>query len=84
MQLVKTSGSRKHHSSHQRKELFKHITKKHNAFSIKIDKLGDSTGYTYDMKSVLGEGMPTQGTFDSNICHSDSPDRKVKGHTHKL
>lgn len=36
------------------------------------------------MKSVIGEGMPTQGTFDSNTCHSDRPDKKVKGHDHKL
>jgi hypothetical protein len=36
------------------------------------------------MKSALGEGMPTQGTFDSNTCHSDRPDKKVKEHDHKL
>jgi len=36
------------------------------------------------MKSVPGEGMPSQGTFDSNICHSDRPDKKVKRQDHKL
>jgi len=67
-----------------KERLFKHFTKKHNRFSIKTDKLGDSTGYTYDMKSVLGEGMPTQGTLDSNRCYNDSPNRKVKMQAHKL
>jgi len=36
------------------------------------------------MKRVPGEGMPTQGTSDSNICHSDRPDKEVKGHDQKL
>lgn len=36
------------------------------------------------MKSVLREGIPTKGTLDSNICHSNRPDKKVKGHDHKL
>jgi hypothetical protein len=36
------------------------------------------------MKSVLREGMPTQGTFESTTCHSDRPYMKVKGHDHKL
>src|SRR5215469_6019041 len=52
-------------------------TKKSKRFDIKIFKLCDSTGYTYDMKlSVPGEGQTAHSKArDSNPCDSDRTDK---------
>ena len=62
-----------------------YIPKKHKRFAIKIYKLSDSLGYTYDMSVYLGKQMQhataqitaTQGTVLQVI-------RRVEGLSHKI
>src|SRR5215469_8457380 len=55
-----------------------YIPKKSKRFDIKMFKLCDSTGYTYDMKvSVPGEGQTAHSTArDSNPYDSDRTDEE--------
>ena len=58
-----------------------YIPKKHKCFGIKIYKLCDTCGYTYDMKVYLGKDR--QGAItDMTETHATVTDWKGKGHGH--
>jgi hypothetical protein len=61
------------------------IPKKHKHFSIKIFKLYDSTGYTYDMKVYLGKDRQCMAQHLIAI-HMTVTElmRKREGHGHRL
>jgi hypothetical protein len=48
---------------------------------IKIYKLCDMSGYTYDQRHLLGEGQ-TYATEDETATHATS--EQLRGHPHKL
>jgi hypothetical protein len=62
-----------------------YISKKHKCFGIKIYKLCDMSGYTYDMDMYLGKNR-TCSTADMTATHATVRHltRKVEGHGHKL
>jgi hypothetical protein len=51
-----------------------YISKKHKCFGIKMYKLCDLTGYTYDMKVYLGKDRLHVTALDSSPCHSNRTD----------
>ena len=57
-----------------------YIPKKRKRFGIKMFKLCDSTGYTYDMKVYLGKDRQSTAQHstacDSNPCDSDRTDEE--------
>jgi len=62
-----------------------YIPKKCKHFSIKIFKLCDSTGYTYDMKVYLGKDRQHMAQHVT-ATHATVTElmRKIEGHSHKL
>jgi hypothetical protein len=64
---------------------FQTIPKKHKRFGIKIYKLCDETGYTYDMKVYMGKDRQ-QSVQDLTASHVTVTEltRKVQGCGHKL
>ena len=62
-----------------------YIPKKCKRFGIKIFKLCDSTGYTYDMKVYLGKDRQWMAQHVT-ATHATVTDltRKIEGHGHKL
>jgi hypothetical protein len=62
-----------------------YIPKKHKRFGIKIFKLCDCTGYTYDMKVYLGKDRQ-RVTQDLTATHATVKEltRRVEGLGHKL
>jgi hypothetical protein len=62
-----------------------YIPKKHKRFGIKIYKLCDMTGYTYDMEVYLGKDRQ-RATTDMTATHATVKQmtRKIQGCGHKL
>jgi hypothetical protein len=62
-----------------------YIPKKHKRFGIKIFKLCDAAGYTYDMKVYLGKDR-TRADQDVTATHTTVRDlcRRIEGVGHKL
>jgi hypothetical protein len=62
-----------------------YIPKKHKRFGIKIYKLCDMTGYTYDMEVYLGKDRK-RATPDMTATHATVKQltRKIQGSGHKL
>jgi len=62
-----------------------YIPKKHKRIGIKIFKLCNSTGYTYDMKVYLGKDRKrtAQHVTASHVTVIEQT-RKIKGRSHKL
>jgi len=62
-----------------------YIPKKHKTFGIKIYKLCDSLGYTYDRSVYLGKQM-RHATFQVTATHGTVPQviRRVEGLSHKV
>jgi hypothetical protein len=62
-----------------------YIPKKHIHFGIKIYKLCDMSGYTYDRDMYLGKNR-THSTADMTVTHATVTHltRKLEGHGHKL
>jgi hypothetical protein len=74
------------HRSLQRESCFQKVhSKKHICFSIKIFKLCDSNGYTYDIMAYLGKDRQ-HATQDVTATHATVMDlmRRVAGQDHKL
>jgi ribosomal protein L21E len=68
------------------KDSFKqYIPKKHKRFGIKIYKLSDRTGHTYDMEVYLGKDRKRVIT-DMTVTHATVKQltRRVQGRGHKL
>jgi hypothetical protein len=62
-----------------------YIPKKHKHYGIKLYKLCDSTGYTYDMKVYLGrDDQPTPRHLRAPHATVRELTRKVRGRGHKL
>jgi hypothetical protein len=70
----------------KRRVVFKHyIPKKYKQFGIKIFKLCDATGYTYDMEVYLGKDRQRARTdMTATPAMVKQLTRRVKGHGHKL
>jgi hypothetical protein len=62
-----------------------YIPKKHKCFGIKIFKLCDEAGYTYNMKVYLGRDR-TRANQDVTATHATVRDlcRRIEGVGHKL
>ena len=62
-----------------------YIPKKHKRFGIKIYKLCDETGYTYDMKVYVGKEKQRRAQ-DVTVTHATVTEltQKVQGRGHKL
>jgi hypothetical protein len=62
-----------------------YIPKQHKRFGIKMFKLCDSTGHTYDMKVYLGKNQQ-RATKNVTAIHATVTDltRRVEGRGHKL
>jgi hypothetical protein len=62
-----------------------YIPKKHKCFGIKIYRLCDRTGYTYDMEVYSGKDRK-RTTTDITVTHATviQLTRSVQGHGHKL
>jgi hypothetical protein len=70
----------------KRQVIFKeHIPMKHKRFGIRIYKLCDMSGYTYDMDIYLQKDR-THVTRDMTVTHTTVKQLtiKVEGHRHKL
>ena len=81
LQQFQRSGSWKFVFLFKGKAVFKLcIAKKYKCLGMKTHKLCNSTGYTLQHQSVLGEGqtMPSP-TADSSTCHSDTTACGSKG-----
>jgi len=62
-----------------------YIPKKRKRFRIKIFKLCDSTGYTYDMKDYLGKDRQcTAQHVTATHATVTELTRKIEGRGHKL
>ena len=62
-----------------------YIPKKHKRFGIKIYKLCDETGYTYDMTVYLGnDRQRTAQHLTATHATVSEVTKKVQGHGHKL
>ena len=62
-----------------------YIPKKRKRFGIKLFKICDSTGYTYDMKVYLGKDRQSTAQH-MTATHATVTEltRKIEGHGHKL
>jgi hypothetical protein len=62
------------------KVVFKqYIPKKRKRFRMKICKLCDAAGYTYDMEVYLGKDRQRANRHDSDPCYSETTDKESKG-----
>jgi len=58
-----------------------YIPEKRKRFGIKIFKLRDSTGYTYDIKVYLGKDRQRVSATHATVTELK---RKIEGRSHKL